>query len=172
MEDITNVVMNAMNPLFKEIARCKDDDFDKTRFIHFNSINELEQNYEQVRPCYVWIHGVRFRDANTAYQEIFGEKPITKIRRDEFILQDRYGTSWCWADDNSSINPFRARIPEKFSDLEVLDIVFGRPNFSPTFSGPTKHIKVIGYTGRILKSNSVQEPVMRMPAYALAHSNF
>ncbi|MBT7706132.1 hypothetical protein HN747_01665 [archaeon] len=159
MEEITGVIQESIHPLMREILLARieslgEENLMNMRLVHFNSLSELKEHYEELKPLYAFVHGVRFRDPNVAYTELTGYESRKPFKRNELILQDRMGGEWCWGSDKAIHlkNPktwLGSTISKSFSDHEVIDMVVGRANFGATFSGPVRHIDISGYRGRI-----------------------
>jgi hypothetical protein len=176
MNDITDIFREMIHPAVREILLLDANLFGKinimnSRIVHCNSLEELTINYEEIKPCYAYIHRVRFRESQKAYEEITGEILRGSREKRAFIIQDRYGTKWCWGNDRSS--KWNSTINKDFSDYEILDFVFGKVIFGATFSGPIRTIDVFGYGGRATKSQSQKNEAMNIsPAYASAIKSF
>lgn len=160
MQDITDVFRESLPILLRNILLIRNDlvgesNYMNSRIVHCNSLEELAKHYEEIKPCYAYVHSLRFRTPETAYKDFTGESLGRHSKKKEFMLQDRYGKEWCWADDDTPW--FKPKIKEIFSDYEILDEVFGKVNFSATFSGPTKHIRIIDYNGRTLNRETSKE---------------
>jgi hypothetical protein len=173
MEDITEEFRKSIPYPLREALLMRNEmigetNFMNSRIVSCNSLEELAKHYGQIKPCYAYVHALRFRDPEIAYGEFIGEPLRRRSKKREFMLQDRYGKEWCWAEDNASW--FRPKIKEIFYDYEVLDVIFGKVDFTATFSGPTRHIRVISYKGRIPRSSTSEERELNtMPSYVFAH---
>ena len=171
MRDITEVFRSQIPYVLKGALLLRagvlgEQNFMNSNIVHCNSLDELVKHYEEIKPCYVYVHAVRFRNPDVAYENLTGENLKLPTKRKEFMLQDRYGEEWCWGEDDTSWS--KPKIKDKFSDYEILDMVFGKANFEVTPSGPIKHIRVIGYKGRIINPEQQRDELVdTLPAYVL-----
>ena len=124
--------------------------YEKTKIISFNSIEEMQLHHKEFQPYLAIVNNIRFRDSFTLYPEIYPEyqNKEFKIKRNEFMIQDRFGSDKKWAiayDKTPRLLGLRKLIPQIFSDMEVMDFVYGEYHFGATFSGPYNYFDVYGY---------------------------
>jgi len=177
MQDITDLFRARIPPFLRMVLEAKSDIWGEqtcmtSRIVSCNSLAELAAHYEEIKPCYAFVSLLRVRHPEIAYADIKELRgcPVTKDShaKREFILQDRFSKEWCWAEDVGT--PwFRPKIKQQFADYEILEAIFGKVHFGATFSGPVRHIDVLGYRVRIPGKGKLRTNVIdTMPAYASA----
>ena len=95
------------------------------RIIHFSSISELASNFNNVYPCFAYLHRVRYRPP-MKYMELT-DNVITGHRRNAFLIQDTFGErEWMWANDETTFMRWdKTLIPEIYDDMNIIEALFG-----------------------------------------------
>jgi hypothetical protein len=160
MIDITKAFRENIPFIFRVVLGSSPTgkNFMNSKIVVCNSLDDLIQHYKKIEPCYAYVPAVRFRNIEIAYPQLTDEKLTIPPKEKEFILQDRYGKAWCWAEDKTSW--FKPKIKDNFSDYEIMEIIFGDVYFGG------RGIRVMYYRERIKQSERQTEKyVNAMPAY-------